>query len=67
VTRYWTVWLLLVALTFAAPEIWALATGRQPLTGFVRATTKRHLAVIYLLGALTGWAFMHFWGAGWCG
>lgn len=63
----WPLYLALVAIVFAAHEGWALATGNQPLTAYVRSTTKRLPIVIFILGILTGWAAMHFWGGGWCG
>jgi hypothetical protein len=63
----WGFWLLLIVGTFGIHEGWALATGHQTLTAFTRSTTLRFPAIIFLLGILVGWAFMHFWGAGWCG
>ena len=53
---------------FLVPEAYAQITKKMaPLTQFVRTSTKRHLAIIFLLGELCGWALMHFWGGGWCG
>lgn len=63
----WGLWLSLVAITFLIHEFWALATGRQPLTIFVRNSTKRYPILIFILGFLTGLAALHFWGEGLCG
>jgi hypothetical protein len=66
--KYWQVYLLILLVMFLVPEAYALLTKKiPPLTSFVRLTTKRYLVIIFLLGELTGWAMMHFWGQGWCG
>lgn len=65
---YWQIYLLVFLIMFLVPEAYAIISKKMPpLTTFVRTATKRNLAIIFLLGELTGWALMHFWGAGWCG
>jgi hypothetical protein len=63
----WGWWLLIFLVTFLLYEGWALATGRMPLTGFVRLYTKQYPILIFILGLLTGLAALHFWGKGLCG
>lgn len=64
----WGFWLLVVAFgIFGIHEGWALATGNQTLTAYVRANTARFPIIIFILGVLVGWAAMHFWGGSWCG
>jgi hypothetical protein len=58
----WPLWLALVVASFAAHEGWALATGNQPLTSWVRTTTKRFPIAIFFLGVLVGWFAQHLWG-----
>ena len=65
----WGWWLLLVLGSFAVMEGYDIATGHwdRTLSAWVRRETKSHIISVYTLGLLTGWAMMHFWGAGWCG
>jgi hypothetical protein len=66
--KYWQIYLVIFLIMFLVPEAYAQITKKMaPLTQFVRVSTKRHLAIIFLLGELCGWALMHFWGGGWCG
>ena len=58
----WPVYLAGVVALFAVHEGWALATGHQPLTAWVRATTARFPIAIFFLGLAVGWAATHFWG-----
>jgi hypothetical protein len=58
----WPLWLVLMIATFGLHEAWALATGRQALTDWVRTVTLRFPIMIFLLGALVGWLAGHFWG-----
>lgn len=64
----WGFWLLVVVVgIFGVHEGWALATGNQTLTAYVRSASARFPIIIFLLGTLVGWAAMHFWGRGLCG
>ena len=58
----WPVFLGAIVLVFAVHETWALATGHQPLTGWIRTTTKRFPIMIFFLGLAVGWSSTHFWG-----
>ncbi len=63
-TLYWTVWLILIGLTFAAGETYALMCGRQTLSRWVWTVSKAFPPFPWIVGVLVGFLACHFWWGG---
>jgi hypothetical protein len=61
---FWTTWLIVIALSFAIAEIYAVKTGRVTLSQWVWSLSKRFLPIIFIAGFLTGFLCAHFWWGG---
>lgn len=61
---YWTVWLVAIALTFAAGETYALMTGHKTLSRWVWDISKAWPPFPWVVGVLMGFLACHFWWGG---
>ena len=62
---YWSIWLfVLLPLTFAGGEAYALHTGRTTLSRFIWNLSKAFPLFPFLAGLLTGGLAVHFWWGG---
>lgn len=57
---FWVVWIVLIAVTFAAGEAFALLTDRSTLSRFVWNVSKAFPPFPWLVGMLFGALGVHF-------
>lgn len=60
----WAAWLLVVIVTFAAFETYALQTNRTTLSRFVWNATKAWPPLPFIVGLIIGFVCAHFWWGG---
>lgn len=60
----WTLWLVVIVISFAAFEAFALLTDRMTLSRFVWTISKRFPLFPWIAGVLTGVLAGHFWWGG---
>jgi hypothetical protein len=59
----WALWLLAIAVSFAAFEGWALKTGRPTLSRWTWTVSKAWPPFPFFIGLLVGFLACHFfWG-----
>lgn len=58
---WWTTWLLLIAVTFALAEGYALHTGTKTLSQFMWMISRQWPPFPWLVGVLVGFLAAHFW------
>lgn len=62
---FWTIWLfVLIPLSFAAAEAFALYTGRMTLSRYVWNLSKAWPPFPFIAGFVTGFLACHFWWGG---
>lgn len=60
----WAVWLMVIVISFAAFETFALKTGRMTLSRWVWTVSKAWPPFPWIAGVLTGFLAAHFWWGG---
>lgn len=63
-TLLWTMWLVLIALSFAAFETYALKRNKTTLSRYVWTVSKYFPLFPFLIGLLAGTLATHFWWGG---
>lgn len=61
---FWTAWLLLIVITFAIAEGYALHKNKPTLSQYVWRLSKAWPLFPFIAGALTGGIAVHFWWGG---
>jgi len=61
---YWTAWLVVIVLTFAAGETYALIKKQKTLSRYVWEISKHFPLFPWIAGVLTGVLAAHFWWGG---
>ena len=57
----WTTWIIVIALSFAALETYALVRNKLTLSRYTYNLTASWPLAIFLLGLLAGGLAVHFW------
>ena len=60
----WAVWLIVIVVSFAAFETFALKTNRMTLSRWVWTVSKAWPPFPWVAGVLTGFLAAHFWWGG---
>jgi hypothetical protein len=60
----WTSWLVIIVVSFACFEGYALKTGRSTLSRYVWTLSKAWPPFPWIAGVLTGFLAAHFWWGG---
>lgn len=60
----WTVWLVLIVISFAGWETYALMNNRTTLSRWVWTVSKNWPPFPWVAGVLTGFLAAHFWWGG---
>jgi hypothetical protein len=57
---YWTIWIVLLALSFAALETWAIMTAGTTLSRYIYEISHAWPLFIWFAGVLVGGLAVHF-------
>jgi hypothetical protein len=60
----WTVWLIVIAVSFAAWETYALKTDRMTLSRWTWTVSKAWPPYPFVVGLIVGFLACHFWWGG---
>jgi hypothetical protein len=63
-TVVWAAWLMVIVVSFAGFEGYALTTGRTTLSRWVWTVSKAWPPFPWIAGVLTGFLAAHFWWGG---
>ena len=63
-TVFWTAWLLMIAVSFALAEGYALRTDRKTLSRYVWDLSKAFPPFPWIVGVAVGFLACHFWWGG---
>jgi hypothetical protein len=58
---FWTLFVVAIFVVWAGTEAFAMNTGRQTFSAYVRAITVKFPLLPFLVGALVGGLGVHFW------
>jgi len=60
-SKVWTLWLCGSLAAFTVFETYALRTGNETLSAFVRKISAEWPPIVFLLGMIVGGLAVHFW------